>query len=163
MFIWKIKLLKKSNTTLFELFSETNRINIEPQLYAGKILYDRGFDREKLNNAKTKLIDALDEQFARKNYQDDKNIARETILKELFIRLLISVLVFYSFYTSSDIQFEQLEIRIDSKLAAWTLALVNLIPFFWIKKTIRKAIDKVQQEFKDKDLIIERINSDLKF
>jgi len=163
MINWRARLEKKSNTTLFELFSETYRINIEPQLYAGKLLYERGYDFDKLNQAKTKLIDALEEQFKRKYYKDEKNIAKETVIRELFIRIFISALVFYSFYTSSDIQFEQIGIRIDGKIAAWTLALVNLVPFLWIKKTIKKSIDKVQSELEKKDLVIQRIRTELKF
>ena len=33
---WKEKLNKESNERLFEIFSETDRINVEPQLYCGQ-------------------------------------------------------------------------------------------------------------------------------
>ncbi|MBS2099517.1 hypothetical protein [Carboxylicivirga linearis] len=108
----------KSNKTLFELFSETNRINIEPQLYAGKLLYQRGYDSEKMDNAKKKLIVAIEEQFKQKYYKDEKKIAKETITRELFTRILISSLVFYSFYASSDFSIDQLGIIINTKVVA---------------------------------------------
>ncbi len=160
---WRTRLDKKSNATLFELFSETMRINIEPQLYAGKLLHERGYDSDKLNDAKAKIINALEEQFNYKYYKDKKKIAKETIIRELLIKIIISALVFYSFYYSSDIILKQPEIIIDAKLAAWTLALCNFIPFLWIKKTIKKSIDKVQSELEKKDLIIQRIETELKF
>lgn len=161
MFNWKSKLDKKSNTILFELFSETNRINIEPQLYAGKLLYERGFDQKKLSQTKLKLKEVLEEKFDNKNHKDDKKIAIKTVFKEVIFKVLISAILFYSFYNSSEIQIEKPEIIIDNKLAAWVLALLNLIPLLWIRRIIRKAIEKVQMDIRKNDLTIQRINSEL--
>ncbi|MCG8582407.1 MAG: hypothetical protein MI866_20955, partial [Bacteroidales bacterium] len=82
MINWRARLDKKPDKTLFELYSETNRINIEPQLYAGNLLHERGYNADKLNQAKTALINAIEEQYKRKYYKKQKNIAKEVVFRE---------------------------------------------------------------------------------
>ncbi|MBS2101154.1 hypothetical protein [Carboxylicivirga linearis] len=163
MLNWKENLNKESKSVLFDLFSETNRINLEPQLYAGNLLFEKKYDIESLIKAKTNLIEAIEKSFTRKYHQDPKKIAKETIIRELFFRFLLTIIIVLTFLQGIEFHYELLNLRIDNRIIAWLLGLINLIPLIWIKTTIRKALSKVKKELTKKDNMIEQINTTLKF
>ena len=52
---WQNDLKLENDEKLFDIFSDTDRINIEPQIYAGNLLFERGYDLIKLSSAKKKV------------------------------------------------------------------------------------------------------------
>lgn len=163
MYDWKDNLNKKTNRELFELFSETNRINLKPQLYVGNILFDRGYKVDALIQVKSELIKSIEVTFAKKYSLDPKKIAQRTVSTELFLRLLSACAVFFIFYLRSESNTDILNITLNTKVMAYILGILSFLPLLWIKKTIRKATEKAHQKQAEKDKSIAVINTVLKF
>ena len=53
---WQNDLKLENDEKLFDIFSDTDRINIEPYIYAGNLLFVRGYDLIKLSSAKKKVV-----------------------------------------------------------------------------------------------------------
>ncbi len=97
LFDYKQKLQKESTDNLFSLYTQKKRINLKPQIYAGQLLFNRGYDRAALIKTKEELIAALMLAFDNKYELDPKkrrieikrNIIRLAIIK--FIVLLVPI------------------------------------------------------------------------
>lgn len=59
IFDWRERLKRKSNQELLQLFSETQRVNIDPQIYAGNLLFERKYKIDLLKERKLELINAI--------------------------------------------------------------------------------------------------------
>lgn len=115
---WKDRLKDESNHRLFELFSEKKRINIDPQIFAGNLLFERKYDLELLKNTKKELIESIDDAFKRKYNTEPHKIKKENIIKELVIRTLLALAVFGIILNSNEIRFEFASLIIDNKIIA---------------------------------------------
>lgn len=115
---WKDRLKDESNHRLFELFSEKKRINIDPQIFAGNLLFERKYDLELLKNTKKELIESIDDAFKRKYNTEPHQIKKENIIKELVIRTLLALAVFGIILNSNEIRFEFASLIIDNKIIA---------------------------------------------
>ncbi len=160
---WKDRFKNKNSNRLFEIFSEQKRINIEPQIFAGNILFDRNFDLESLKKVKQDLIDSIEESFHRKFNTDPKKIRKENIKKEIILRALLSIIIFAIFYNSVKMEFSYSFLNIDNISLAYILAITSFLPLIWLKKSNDNAIKKVDKEIEKKNKMIQKINTDLKF
>jgi ABC-type multidrug transport system permease subunit len=111
---WKKKLEKESNQRLFELFSETERINIEPQIYSGNLLFDRDYDVNELRKSKYNLISSIEDSFGKKFTLDKKKNRKENIIRELTFRVSFAMIIFAIFYFAPEFEynFENLTLKI---------------------------------------------------
>ena len=142
---------------------EKERINIEPQIYAGNLLFERNFDLATLKKAKQDLIDAIEEAFERKYGSNPKKIKKENTIKELFLRLILSLITFYPLYKFINMQFTASFLDISHEVIAALLALGNFIPLFWLKKFNANAVKKARKESEKKNMEINKIKTELKF
>ena len=160
---WKDSFKGENSNRLFEIFSEKNRINIKPQIFAGNLLFDRNYDLEKLKTAKNKLIESIEDAFKRKYNTDPKKIRKENLIREIILRTLLAIIVFGIFYNSSQMTFNLFSLNMDNKTIAIILGLTSFLPLFWLKKSNNKAIKKVEKEIEKKDNLIKKIETELKF
>ncbi len=160
---WKEDLKKESSTRLFEIFSEKNRINIEPQIFAGNLLFERKYDLKKLKTSKNELIQSIEDAFKKKQNTEPDKIKKENTIREISLRILLAAAIWGVFYNSHPITFNFLSINIDNKIIAVTLIFINFLPLFWLKKSNTKAIRKVEKEIEKKSSLIKKIEIELKF
>lgn len=160
---WKESFKEKSNGRLLEIFSTKKRINIDPQIFAGNLLFDRNFDLETLKSIKKELIKSIEEDFIRKYNTDPKKIKRENLIREIILRTLLAIFVFGIFYYSKPMTFKLFNLNIDNKTIAVILGLFNFIPLFWLKKSHEKAIKKVEKDKEKKNNLIKKLNRELKY
>jgi hypothetical protein len=160
---WKDSFKEENSNRLFEIFSEKKRINIDPQIFAGNLLFERKYDLEKLKTAKNKLIEAIEDAFKRKYNTDPKKIRKETLIREIILRTLLAICVFGIFYNSSPMSFDVFSLHVDNKTIALILGLANFLPLFWLKESNEKAIKKVEMESEKKNNLIKKINAELRF
>ena len=160
---WKDSFKEETSNRLFEIFSEKNRINIEPQIYAGNLLFERKYDLDKLKTAKNKLIESIEEAFKRKYNTDPKKIKKENLIREIILRTLFAIVVFGIFYNSSPMNFNLFSLNMDNTTIAILLGLINFLPLFWLRKSNEKAIRKVEKEIEKKNNLIKKIETELKF
>ncbi len=132
---WKEDLKKESNNILFEIFSEKNRINIEPQIFAGNLLFERKYDLKKLKIAKKELVLSIESTFKRKHNTDPNKIKKENTIRKIFLQVFLAIVIWRIFYNSSPITLKILSINIDNKIIAVTLIFINFLPLFWLKKS----------------------------
>ncbi|RLD66027.1 MAG: hypothetical protein DRI84_05690 [Bacteroidetes bacterium] len=160
---WKDSFKEESNNRLFEIFSEKNRINIDPQIFAGNLLFERKYDLELLKTAKKELIESIEDAFIRKYNTEPKKIRKENLVRELVLRTLLAIIVFGIFYNSSPLSFNLFSLTIDNKTIALILGLASFLPLFWLKKSNEKAIEKVEKEKEKKINLTQKINTELRF
>ncbi len=160
---WKDSFKEKRSNKLFEIFSEKNRINIEPQIFAGNLLFERKYELEKLKIAKKELIESIEDNFKKKYNLESKEIKKENVIKEIIFRTILSVIIFVIFYKLNSISFSIFSININNKTFAIILSLISFIPLFWIKKSNEEAIDKVQKAIEKKNNLIKKIETELMF
>lgn len=160
---WKNSFKDESSSRLFEIFSENKRINIEPQIFAGNLLFDRNYDIESLKKTKIELIESIEEAFKRKYNTEPKKIRKENVIKEFFLRTVLALIVFGIFYNSSEIKFNLLSLTIDNKTIALILGITSFLPLFWLKKSNDRAIKKVEKETEKKNNLTQKIKTGLKF
>lgn len=162
-FNWKNRFSNENSERLFEIFAEKSRINIEPQIFAGNLLFERNYDVEKLLQAKAELLKSIETTFLLKFGSDTKKIIRENILREILLRTILAVGFFsiYFFFIKQNIAISSFVINYTT--VAVVLGALHLIPLFWIKKSNKNALLKVQKEEEKMNLLIQKINSELKF
>jgi hypothetical protein len=160
---WQKQFRKFNNERLFEIFSEKQNFNLEPQLYAGNLLFDRNYDLEKLQRAKSELIAFLEEAFLRKFDVDPKVIKRKNTIYQLFWILLSAILIFQLTITETDMEFYLLGIRFDHADISIIMLVLCFIPLLWIRKKNKHAINHVRMREQKKNYIIDRIKKELKF
>lgn len=160
---WKNSFKEENSNRLFEIFSEKNRINIEPQIFAGNILFERNYDLELLKNTKQELVDSIEIAFHNKYNTDHQKIIRENVVKNLVLRILFAVIIFALFYNSVEIKITYSFMTIDNKLIAYFFGLISFLPLLWIKRSNRKAIEKVEKKTEKKENLIQKINTELRF
>ncbi|HRZ42064.1 MAG TPA: hypothetical protein P5228_05105 [Bacteroidales bacterium] len=160
---WKDSFKEKSSDRLFEIFSEKERINIDPQIFAGNILFDRNYEIERLTRAKSELIDSIEDAFSRKYNTNPQKIKKENTIRELIIRSIIALTVFWILINSNDISLNYFSATINHKTVAIIFGLINFLPLFWLNKHNNKAIEKVERETEKKRKLIHKINAELKF
>lgn len=160
---WKDRLKDESNHRLFELFSEKKRINIDPQIFAGNLLFERKYDLESLKNTKKELIESMEDTFKRKYNTEPQKIKKENIIKELIMRTIFALAVFGIIINSNEIRFEFASLIIDNKIIAIIMGAFSFIPLIWLKKSTENAIKKVEKESLKKNNMINKINSELRF
>jgi len=162
-FNWKDSFKEESSNRLFEIFSEMNRINIEPQIFAGNLLFERKYELEKLKITKNELIDSIEYSFNRKYNTDPKKIRKENVIREIIFRAFMAIIAFAIFYFTSPITFSIFSLNIDNKTIAIVLGLTSFLPILWLKKSNERAIKKVEKETEKKNYLIKKINTELKF
>ncbi|KAF0202161.1 MAG: hypothetical protein FD170_2132 [Bacteroidetes bacterium] len=160
---WKDRLKDESNHRLFELFSEKKRINIDPQIFAGNLLFERKYDLELLKNTKKELIESINDAFKRKYNTEPQKIKKENIIKELVMRTIFALAVFGIIINSNEIKFEFESLIIDNKIIAIIMGALSFIPLIWLKKSNENTIKKVERESLKKNNMINKINSELRF
>lgn len=160
---WKDRLKDESNHRLFELFSEKKRINIDPQIFAGNLLFERKYDLELLKNTKKELIESINDAFKRKYNTEPQKIKKENIIKELVMRTIFALAVFGIIINSNEIKFEFASLIIDNKIIAIIMGALSFIPLIWLKKSNENTIKKVERESLKKNNMINKINSELRF
>ena len=160
---WKEKLNKESNERLFEIFSETDRINIEPQIYCGNLLFDREYDISVLRNAKKNIISSIEKRFKDKYTLDPEKNTRENTIRELILRIIIALMIFLIFYLAPEFGFSFSNLNISSNAIAVLLIILNFLPLLWIRKTSIKSMKKAELENEKKNSILAKINTELRF
>jgi len=149
---WKDSFKEESNNRLFEVFSEKKRINSDPQIFAGNLLFERGCD-----------LESIEEAFSKKHSTEPIKIRRENTIKEIAIRTLFAIIAFSIFYNSGFMTFNPFTHSINHKTIAVFMGLVSFMPLFWLKRSNEKAIKKVENEIEKKNNLIKKIDTELKF
>jgi hypothetical protein len=160
---WKEKLQKESNQRLFEIFSETERINIEPQIYCGNLLFDRNYDIGDLRKAKHNLINSIENSFKNRYTLDRKKNNRENTIRELTLRIILGLIIITIFYFAPEFDFKFGNLIIGSKIIAFVLITLNFLPLLRIKKSNEKSIKRAELENEKKNKQIVKINTELRF
>ncbi|MCT4638717.1 MAG: hypothetical protein N4A72_13540 [Bacteroidales bacterium] len=155
---WQERLKDKSNKELITLFSETDRINIEPQLCAGNLLYTRDYKTEELRTIKEKLKQTIEQNFNNRYYTNPKHIITENIVKIIVLNLMfIGFALFASVIVSEIVKYY---------LYPWAIILVSvlvIVKLLFIKRSNRRAIKKVERARANKDELIKHIENELRF
>ncbi len=157
---WKRNLEKKSNKELLQLFSETQRINLEPQIFAGQILKSRNYSTQELLEIKNKLISKLRVQFETKYGKNDAEIKRENYLKQLFYRILMGLFVWFFLYRIILTSNLFLDFSYRSVIP-YLGGIFCLIPLMNVRKTHREAIEFVNDKRVKLEEDIEKLNQEL--
>lgn len=160
---WQQQFREMNNEQLFEIYSEKQNFNLEPQLYAGNLLFDRNYDLEKLQHAKRELIASLEEAFLRKYDVDPKVIIRKNTIYQLFWMLISAIMIWQSTISIKNIEFHLFGIRLGQAEMIVMMAIVSFGPLLWLRKRNRQAINNVRIKEKEKDYIIERLEKELNF
>jgi len=161
IFNWRERLKKESNQDLLQLFSEIKRINIDPQLYAGNLLYERNYKIDLLRERKAELINAVQVAFNNKYHTDPQKIKRENTIREIILRGLLALMSFsalyYLMYKDGNI------LGIPNRYFPFLLGALQLLPLLRLKKSHQRAIQKVEREGQKKEELIEKIKMELRF
>jgi len=160
---WKEKLEKENNQRLFEIFSEKERVNLEPQIYSGNLLYDRNYDISELRKVKNCLVISLEDSFKNRYTLDRKKNKRENIIRELSLRILFAILMFSILHFAPEFEYNIGSLTLNMQIIAFTLILFNFLPLIWIKKSNEKSIRKAEAENEKKNELITKINTELRF
>ena len=133
IFNWRERLKKMSNQELLQLFSETQRINIDPQLYAGNLLYARNYKIDLLKERKVELIKAVQVAFKNRYHTDPRKIKRENTIREIVIRGFLALMTFISLdYLMHK---DGLIIGIPNSYYGFLLAALQLFPLLRLKRS----------------------------
>ncbi|WP_321299771.1 hypothetical protein [Marinifilum fragile] len=158
---WKKKLNKKSNTELLDLFRESNRINIDPQIYAGNLLFERGYNPTELLRIKDDLKDAIEAAFEKMHGKSHSEIVRENVIRQITYCTMSAVLLTFSYSKQTIFKFDDL---IDSNFTAYAILIcLSFFPLLFIKRSNQKAIQKYQKSLQEKQELISKIDRELKF
>ena len=160
---WKDRFKQENSNRLFEIFSEKNRINIEPQIFAGNLLFERNYDIESLKKTKNELIESIEDAFKRKYNTDPRIIKKENLVREIILRTLLAISIFGIFYNSSPMSLNLISLTIGNKIIAIIFGLICFLPLFWLNKSNEKAIRKVKKESEKKKNMIKKIDTELRF
>jgi hypothetical protein len=155
---WRKNLQKKTNKELVSLFSDTNRMNIDPQIYAGLLLKERKYDVDELIRIKESLIDALTDKFDKKFGKTDDEIKRENLFKEIFHRVVAGIFIMESvrlFISDLNIPYKD--------IIPYFAFLLCLTPLLSLKKTNEKAINQVNKKREELNRLIDKLNRELTF
>ncbi|KAF5033617.1 hypothetical protein DSECCO2_604850 [anaerobic digester metagenome] len=163
IFDWKERIIKECDQSIFELYSETERLNIDPQIFAGNLLFDRGYDVVKLQEVRQRLISTIEDNYSKKFPSDENLIRKENTIRQIFIRLFLSAGNFLIFYFLFDFEYKIEKFSLDNENSAYFFAVIHLIPLFWLKSSNRKAIRKARKEFEYKNRQIQKLRTELKF
>jgi hypothetical protein len=160
---WQNDLKLENDEKLFDIFSDTDRINIEPQIYAGNLLFERGYDLIKLSSAKKRLIDSIELCFQRKYTLDPIKNRKENIIRELVLKSIIAAILLFIASFTPEFEYNIGNIIINNKLVAYFIVVSTFVPLLWIKKSNQASMRKAVQEQEIKDLKINKINTELRF
>ena len=105
IFDWKERLKKESDKRVFELYSETDRLNIDPQIFAGNLLFDRGYDVSKLQEVRQTLISTIEKNYSGKFPSDENRIRKNNTMNQIIIRLFLSSGNFLIFFFLFDFDY----------------------------------------------------------
>ena len=159
---WRRKLKKKTNEELLSLYSETVRVNLEPQIVAGQILNSRNYDKKELIRIKENLIIALREQFERKYGKTESEMMRDIILKEIFIKTFMGVMLFVSLKIGIDLGLFLSEFEFRD-MVPYVGLILSLVPLLNYKKSNERAIRHVKQRKIELEYKVKIINQGLFF
>lgn len=148
---------------LFEIFSEKIRINPIPQIFAGNLLYDRGFNKESLVNAKNELIETIEDTFNKIHNQVPRKIKTQNVLVKVLIAVLLFSLAYRFLFSSDSEKVSLIYYSVDRYIVMIFIGTCLLMPFLWIRKSNQRAIKKVENEVEKKNNLIRKINTELKF
>jgi len=155
---WEKNLQKKNNKELVSLFSETSRINIDPQIYAGLLLKERNYNVDALIKIKKNLIASLEDQFNKKFGKTDIEIKRENLFKEIFQKVTAGIFIMVSVRLSIS------NLNLPYKdLIPYLAFLLCLIPLINLRKSNEKAIRQANKEKEKLDTVIDKLDKELIF
>ncbi|RKE03671.1 hypothetical protein [Marinifilum flexuosum] len=158
---WKKKLNKRSNTELLDLFRESNRINIDPQIYAGNLLFERGYNSAELLRIKNDLKNAIEVAFEKMHGKSHSEIVRENVIRELFYCTMLAVLLTFGYSKQGFIKFDDL---FESNIPVYVVLIcISFLRMLFIKRSNQKAIQKYQKSLQEKQELVAKINRELKF
>jgi len=161
MFSWKENLNKRSNRELLSLFKETKRINIDPQIYAGNLLHDRGYDLFELQKIKSNLKLVTSTAFENKQGKNYSEVIKENIIRQLFACTMIAailVLPHFRFVSPNGISLP------DEKIVRCIiLTCLAYSPLLFIKKSNKRAVQKFEKDLQKKKDLLSKIDRELKF
>ncbi|PXY00686.1 hypothetical protein DF185_12300 [Marinifilum breve] len=158
---WKKKLNKRSNTELLALFQESNRINIDPQIYAGNLLFERGYNPTELLRIKNDLKNAIEAAFEKMHGKSYSEIVRENVIRELFYCTMLAVLLTLGYSRQGFLEFDDL---FESNIPVYVvLVCISFLRMLFIKRSNQIAIQKYQKSLQEKQELISRIDRELKF
>ncbi|WP_289056097.1 hypothetical protein [Carboxylicivirga marina] len=157
---WKKRLEEKTDRELIKLYSETDRINLEPQIYAGQILIRRNYNKTELKRIKDTLIQSIKEKSERKYGKNESEIKRENTIKLIFFRIIGGIGFFLGLkalltlgHLFPDFQFRELMPYIG-----FTLSFAPLLNLKKLNEAEISNIDKKKLKFVAD---IEKINNKL--
>lgn len=161
MLNWRNNLNKKSNKELLDLYQECKRINIDPQIYAGNLLFERGYNPTELVRIKNKLKDTINAAFEKMHGKSHSEIVKENVIREFFYCTILAVLLTFGYSRQSFIKFDDL---FESNILVYViLVCISFLRMLFIKRSNQKAIQKFQKSLNEKQELISKIDRELKF
>jgi hypothetical protein len=161
MLNWRNNLNKKSNKELLDLFQECKRINIDPQIYAGNLLFERGYNAVELVRIKNTLKDTINAVFLKKHGKNHSEIIKENVIREFFYCTILAVLLTFGYSRQGFIKFDDL---FESNIRVYViLVCISFLRMLFIKRGNQKAIQKFQKSLNEKQELISKIDRELKF
>ncbi|WP_321280303.1 hypothetical protein [Marinifilum fragile] len=161
MLNWRNNLNKKSNKELLDLFQECKRINIDPQIYAGNLLFERGYNAVELVRIKNTLKDTINAAFLKKHGKNHSEIIKENVIREFFYCTMLAVLLTFGYSRQGFIKLDDL---FDSNILVYViLVCISFLRMLFIKRGNQKAIQKFQKSLNEKQELISKIERELKF
>lgn len=161
MLNWRNNLNKKSNKELLDLYQECKRINIDPQIYAGNLLFERGYNPTELVRIKNDLKNDFSHAFEKMHGKSHSEIVKENVIREFFYCTILAVLLTFGYSRQSFIKFDDL---FDSNILVYViLVCISFLRMLFIKRSNQKAIQKFQKSLNEKQELISKIDRELKF
>ncbi|WP_321517082.1 hypothetical protein [Marinifilum fragile] len=161
MLNWRNNLNKKSNKELLDLYQECKRINIDPQIYAGNLLFERGYNPTELVRIKNDLKNAIEAAFEKMHGKSHSEIVKENVIREFFYCTILAVLLTFGYSRQGFIKFDDL---FESNILVYViLVCISFLRMLFIKRSNQKAIQKFQKSLNEKQELISKIDRELKF
>ncbi len=132
-------LAKKSNEELFFFFKHDGSIDFPKKLAAGKILYNRKYDRRKLAEEKKKITDELNKEIEICiNPEKIKREHKAQLKKNLIWSLILTIVV----ATITIINSNQLVSSILTELAMISASIIAMpfIRYLWGNRSLQKKL-----------------------
>jgi hypothetical protein len=165
IFDWKSRLKKKSSSELLQLYSEKERLNIEPQIFAGNVLFERGYDALELRKIKQELIESIEEAFEKRYHTNPDRTRFEKIFSILFYYLILPefLILIISIPTLKSLNKSDLFYYNEIVFILALPVLLTIFQFFRMDKHFLSIDKYVEEERKKKEELLERIKVELKF
>jgi len=146
---------QETDEDLFYYFKHDGAIDFEKKMIAGKILYDRGYNKAKLVQEKALIVNPIKEQLKK---SEDSNYLAKKNSKKMNLRILLGLLIIFLFSIKETV----LPLFNDKPIDTVYLSIIISVGFVYIaykiltyKKTLQ---DLINTDLENNDLLKFRLD-----